>query len=257
MDEEGYETEYVHLVCGELGVNEILLPKELVNTPGIDYRYFIYGAEGRCDEELLDGYDGIKLAKTKEGKITGSYNGYAMTGVPILIELSLDPVTRIMEIKGWGWSNATLLIKMFKLKEEEMTEQVNTQTVYTDVETLTGKGKLGITENIFGKIVVSTKDRGVAFGVHLTEVKRTSGEIITLDKPKQFVPSFDKDEEDAVLILQFSVKDGEEKDDIKLIAQYLIESDSMVLKGEGFEEATFNIEIQEIIHPVPETEVTE
>lgn len=75
------------------------------------YRYYICEAEGRLSEELFDWSWRVELLPTESGILTGQFNGISLTNVPILIDLTLDPQTRELTIKGWGWINGTMVIE--------------------------------------------------------------------------------------------------------------------------------------------------
>lgn len=103
--------DYVYLECGEYGLSKLTLTEEQIGTTEKPYRYYICEAQGRLSEELLDWGWRVELVEKHPGTLSGQFNGISLTGVPILIDLTLDLKTRELTIKGWGWVNGTLSIE--------------------------------------------------------------------------------------------------------------------------------------------------
>lgn len=82
------------------------------------------------------------------------------------------------------------------------------------------------------------------FKYYIDEIKGENKEVlVSFDKPKEFVPSFDQSKEGKVLILQYSNSEADVPATISLVASIDLSSSEVKISGFGFHEANLVVEI--------------
>lgn len=83
-----------------------------------------------------------------------------------------------------------------------------------------------------------------SFKYFIDEIKGENGEVlVSFDKPKEFVPSFDQSKEGKVLILQYSNSEEDVPATISVVASVNLETHEVKISGFGFKEVNLVVEI--------------
>jgi hypothetical protein len=92
-----------------------------------------------------------------------------------------------------------------------------------------------------------TSHESKAFGLFLSSVTNNGETVVEFDVPRQFVPSFDKKEESAVMRLNYTNASEGVPGTILVKGTFNILSGDIILEGEGFDSVILVLETEDLV----------